>query len=753
MARILKYLRPFTFLLVAAVALLFLQANADLALPDYMSRIVNVGIQQSGVESPVPQALRQATLERLGIFLTAGDKADVLAQYRLVDASAPDYATYLKQYPALADGPIYVLRSADAATTVRLEEILARPLLVVFGLEQAAQNPDQAAALFDGMGGGFDLAKLPPGTDLFAVLARLPDPQRAQIVAAVDARFSALGGVKALRQAAARAALAEYQALGANTVALQNSYLFRVGGQMLLIALISAVATILVGLLGSRIAAGLARDLRRLLFEKVMRFGGAEFEHFSIASLITRATNDITQIQGVMGIMVRMVFYAPIIGIGGILRAVDKSPSMWWTIALAVGVLLALIITAFSLALPRFRIIQSLVDKLNLVARENLSGMMVVRSFDRERHEEARFDQANRELTATNLFVNRLFVIMMPFMMLIMNGATMLILWVGAHQVAQAQMQVGDMMAFMQYAMQIVFAFLMLSMLFVMFPRADVSANRVADVLETPISVLDPAAPKHFPEPFQPTIEFRDVCFRYPDADDYVLHDLNFKIEAGQTVGIMGTTGSGKSTVVNLIPRFYDVTEGALLVGGVDIRQVPLKELRDKIGYIPQRSNLFTGTIESNLRYADEDADEETLRFALSLAQAGDFVQQRGQEAGDGLHTEVAQGGINFSGGQQQRLSIARALVKRAPIYIFDDSFSALDYRTEARLRRALLKELRHSTVLIVSQRIATIKNADQILVLDQGRLVGQGTHHELMRTNEIYREIALSQLKQEALA
>jgi len=448
-----------------------------------------------------------------------------------------------------------------------------------------------------------------------------------------------------------------------------------------------------------------------------------------------------------------MVFYAPIIGIGGIIRAVDKSPSMWWTIALAVGILLAMIITVFSIALPKFRLIQSLVDKLNLVARENLSGMMVVRSFDREKHEEARFDRANRELTDTNLFVNRLFVIMMPFMMLIMNGATMLILWVGSNQVAQAQMEVGDMMAFMQYAMQIVFAFLMLSMLFIMFPRADVSAHRVADVLEMPISVLDPAQPKHFPAAFQPTIEFRDVSFRYPGADDDVLHNLTFRIEAGQTVGIMGTTGSGKSTVVNLIPRFFDVTGGSLLISGVDIREVPLKELRDKIGYIPQRSNLFTGTIESNLRYADENADEETLRFALNLAQAADFVQERGQEAGDGLHAEVSQGGLNFSGGQKQRLSIARALVKRAPIFIFDDSFSALDYRTDARLRQALLKQLRHSTVLIVSQRIATIKNADQILVLDEGRLVGQGTHEELMRTNDIYREIALSQLKQEALA
>lgn len=748
MKRILKYLKPFTLLLLLAVALLFTQANADLALPDYMSRIVNVGIQQSGVESPVPDVMRQVTMERLGVFLTAEEKDAVLAQYKLIDSSSPDYETYLKQYPALADTPIYVLQTTDSAARSQLEAILTKPLLVVFGIEQALQNPDQAAAMF-GSGGGFDLSKLPPGMDIFQALKMMPAAQRTQLLDSVEARFAALGGEKALRQGAARAVVAEYEALGMDTAKLQNNYLFKVGGQMLLIALISAVATILVGLLGSRIAAGLARDLRRFLFEKVMRFSGAEFEHFSTASLITRATNDITQVQSVMGILVRMVFYAPIIGIGGIIRAVDKSPSMWWTIALAVGILLAMIITVFSIALPKFRIIQSLVDKLNLVARENLSGMMVVRSFDRETHEEARFDRANRDLTETNLFVNRLFVIMMPFMMLIMNGATMLILWVGSNQVAQAQMEVGDMMAFMQYAMQIVFAFLMLSMLFIMFPRADVSANRVADVLEMPISVLDPAEAKRFPENFQPTIEFRDVSFRYPGADDDVLHNLTFRIETGQTVGIMGTTGSGKSSVVNLIPRFFDVTGGSLLVSSVDIREVPLKELRDKIGYIPQRSNLFTGTIESNLRYADEDADEKTLKFALEIAQAADFVQERSE----GLQAEVSQGGVNYSGGQKQRLSIARALVKRAPIYIFDDSFSALDYRTDARLRQALLKQLRHSTVLIVSQRIATIKNADQILVLDEGRLIGQGTHEELMKTNEIYREIALSQLKQEALA
>lgn len=749
MRRILKYFKPFGFWLLIAITLLFIQANADLALPDYMSRIVNVGIQQSGVESPLPQAMRQSTANHLELFLSPEAQAELQSAYALITSSSADYSTYLNSYPALANEPIYVLTTDDPAEQQRLEQMLIRPLLAVFAVEQAVQNPEQAAAMLGSLSGGFDLSKLPPGMDIFTVLGRLPADVRQQIVEAVNQRFEALGGENALRQAAGRATLAEYTALGMDTQRLQNNYLFRVGGQMLLIALVSAVATVLVGLLGSRIAAGVARDLRRILFERVMRFSGAEFERFSTASLITRAANDITQVQTVIGIMVRMVFYAPIIGIGGILRALDKSPSMWWTIALAVGVLLLMIITAFSLALPKFRIIQSLVDRLNLVARENLSGMMVIRSFDREQHEEARFDQANRSLTDTNLFVNRLFVIMMPFMMLIMNGATMLILWVGSHQVAQAQMGVGDMMAFMQYAMQIVFSFLMLSMLFVMFPRADVSANRIAEVLETPISVTDAEQIRHFPEPFRASIEFRNVSFRYPGAEDDVLHNLCFEIEPGQTVGIVGTTGSGKSTVVNLIPRFYDVTEGAILIDGVDIREVPLKELRDKIGYIPQRSNLFTGTIESNLRYADEDADEATLQLALNIAQAADFVQERPE----GLQAEVSQGGVNFSGGQKQRLSIARALVKRAPIYIFDDSFSALDFRTDARLRQALLKELRYCTVLIVSQRIATIKNADQILVLDEGRLVGRGTHEELMQTSEIYREIALSQLNQEAFA
>lgn len=749
MSRLLKYFKPFAFSLLVAIALLFAQANADLALPDYMSRIVNIGIQQSGMESALPQVMRAETMTRLGLFLSAQEQAELLAVYRLAQPGSSEFEALSKQYSALSQ-PVYILQAVDAATRTQLEGLVARPFLTVWGLEQAMQNPEQAQALFGNLGGGFSGAALPPGMTIFDVMGKLPAAQREKMLQAVDARFEALGGEKALLQAAGRAALAEFEALGGDVQALQSAYLWRVGGQMLLVALLSAVATILVGLLGSRIAAGLARDLRRLLFEKVMHFSGAEFEHFSTASLITRATNDINQVQAVTGILVRMVFYAPIIGIGGIIRAIDKSPSMWWTIALAVGILLTMIISVFSLALPKFRLIQTLVDKLNLVAREGLTGMMVVRSFDREQHEEARFDRANRELTETNLFVNRLFVIMMPFMMLIMNGATMLILWVGSNQVAQAQMEVGDMMAFMQYAMQIVFAFLMLSMLFIMFPRADVSAHRVADVLEMPISVVDAPQPQHLPEDFHPALEFRNVSFRYPGADDDVLRGISFRIQPGQTVGIMGTTGSGKSTVVNLLPRFFDVTGGEVLLEGINVREIPLRDLRDKIGYIPQRSSLFSGTIESNLRYADEKAEEETLLKALETAQAAEFVQERES----GLAAEVIQGGGNFSGGQKQRLSIARALVKRAPIYIFDDSFSALDYRTDARLRQALRKHLRNSTVLIVSQRIATIKNADKILVLDEGRLIGEGTHEELMQSNEIYREIALSQFKQqEALA
>jgi ATP-binding cassette subfamily B multidrug efflux pump len=745
MLRILKYLKPFLLMLVVAVALLFVQADADLTLPDYMSRIVNVGIQQGGVEHAVPEALRKSTMEHAFLFLTEKEQAEVKAHYRLVDKSSPDYETYVKKYPALAKESIYVLKDSGKETIRQLEPIMSKSMLLVFGIEQIEKDPAMAKKLMPNA--RFDLSKLPPGTDLFALMAQMPESQRQQIVKSMSLRFEAIGGEKAMVQAAARAVKAEYDALGMNTSRIQNRYILYTGGLMLLIALISAVATISVGYLAAKISAGFGRDLRHYLFEKVMRFSGAEFDRFSTASLITRSTNDITQVQTAAAIMVRMMFYAPIIGIGAIIHALDKSPNMWWTLVLALTVLIGVIAVAFTIAVPKFKIVQMLIDRLNLIMRENLSGMMVVRAFNRQKYEEERFDRANVDLTKTSLFVNRVFVVIMPVMMLVLNGIMVLILWVGAHEVAKSTMQVGDMIAFMQYAMQVVFAFLMLSMLFILLPRADVSANRVADVLETEITVLNPPKPRGFPDPFEPSIRFDHVYFRYPDAAEDMLHDIHFEIEPGKTIGVMGTTGSGKSTLVNLIPRFYDVTGGAIYIDGVNIREVPLQELRDKVGYVPQRSNLFAGTVESNLRYANENATEEEMIQALKIAQA-DFVL----EDPKGLKAKVSQGGINFSGGQRQRLTIARALVKRAPIYIFDECFSALDYKTDARLRRALKEHLSGRTIIIVSQRVATIKNSDQIIVLDEGRMICKGTHHELMETCEVYREIALSQLKQEAV-
>ena len=744
MLRLLKHAKPFYPIILLIILLLFIQANADLALPDYMSRIVNVGIQQGGVERAIPEALRQSTMDRLSLFLTEEEKAKIKDLYSLVDRTSPDYETYLKRYPALAQGPIYVLKPTDAATIERLQPAIARAIVLVQGIEQIQAHPEQARMLMPGL--GLDLSKLPAGTDLFALIGRLPFEQRKRLIEAVDRRFEALGGEKALVQAAARAVRAEYEAMGMDLSRLQNSYILRTGGQMLLIALLAAAITVTVGFLAARVAAGLARDLRRLFFEKVMSFYGAEMDRFSTASLITRVTNDITQIQTVSVFLLRMAFYAPIIGIGAVVRAISKSPSMWWILGLGVGILVGLVSLGFRLAVPKFKLIQELLDRLNRIARENLAGAMVVRAFNRQRYEEERFDQANRELTQTTLYVNRVFVMMMPLTMLLMNGISILIIWVGAHQVAQATIRIGDMMAFLQYAMQVFFSFMMLSMLSIMVPRADVAANRIAEVLETEPSIKDPENPKPLPYPFRPTIEFRHVSFRYPNAEEYVLRDISFTIQAGETVGIIGTTGSGKSTLINLILRFYEPTEGEIRISGVDIRQVRLKDLRAHIGYVPQHANLFSGTVESNLRFADEEAPGERLHQALEVAQAMDFILSNPH----GFNLPVAQGGVNFSGGQRQRLTIARALVKRAAIYIFDDCFSSLDYQTDLRLRRALRDYLRGSTIIIVSQRVATIKDADRILVLDEGQLIAQGTHEELMEKCEIYREIALSQLKLE---
>lgn len=744
MLRLLRYLKPYILMILLTISLLFVQANADLALPDYLSKIVNNGIQQGGVENAVPQAIRQSEMNRLLIFMSPAQKELVLGGYTIVDRNSSDYATYVEEYPLLANESIYVRNDLDKVAIDELNPVMAKSFLVVSTLDEIVADPSKAAVI----GEQFDLSRLPPGTDLFALLGQLPEAQLSQMTTAIDEQFSLLGE-SMINQMAVGVVKAEYEALGVDAAKLQQDYILRVGGVMLLISLLGGVCTVLTGLLAAQTAAGAARDIRKDLFKKVESFSSAEFDTFSTASLITRSTNDVTQVQLVIFMILRMVFFAPIIGIGGVLRALGKGASMWWIIAVAVMALLSLILIVFWVALPKFKIMQSLVDRLNLVTRENLSGMMVIRAFNKQEFETVRFDKANRDLTDTSLFIARVMVTMFPVMMLIMNGLSLLIIWVGAHQVAEAKMQVGDMMAFMQYAMQIVFAFLMLSMMFIFLPRASVSGGRIADVLETELSIHDQQNPILFSEPFVGRVEFRNVTFRYPGAQDDVLHDITFTAEPGQTMAFIGSTGCGKSTVINLIPRFYDVTEGAIYVGGVDVRQVKQSELRDKIGYIPQRGMLFSGTIESNLLYADKNASEEVLKESIEIAQASEFIFGKP----NGLAAEISQGGANVSGGQKQRLAIARALVKRPPIYIFDDSFSALDFKTDSALRRALKEKTGGSTVLIVTQRVATIKNADQIVVLDEGRVVGLGKHHELLENCETYREIAYSQLSEEELS
>ena len=747
MMRLGKYIKPYLVMLIAAIALLFVQANADLALPDYMSRIVNTGIQQGGIANAVPQAIRASQMAKLVLFLDAEEQQLVLASYDLVDSASADYERYLEKYPVLADEPVYVRTDFSTASTDAINPIMAKALMIVGGIEQAKADPEKAAAMSAG-DSGFDFSRIPEGADMFALLGMMPANQREAIATSITSQFDALGE-SGLVQAATGVIKIEYEEMGMNTVRIQSRYILTTGAMMIGLTLLAAACTITVGFLSARIAAGFARDLRTATFERVESYSGREFDKFSTASLITRSTNDIMQIQMVSMMLIRMVFYAPILGVGGIIRAIGKNSSMWWVIAVAVGALMLLVLFVYKVAVPKFKIIQKLMDRLNLVSRESLSGMMVIRAFNMQDREEQKFEGANKDLTDTMLFVNRVMVVMMPFMMFIMNGLTVLILWIGAKQIAASSMQVGDMMAFMQYAMQIVMAFLMLAMMFIMLPRAAVSADRVADVLETEPSINDPENPEIFDEAFDGTIEFKNVSFRYPEAEEDVLHDLSFTARPGEMTAFIGSTGAGKSTVVNLIPRFYDITGGEILVGGKDIRNVTQNALREKIGYIPQKATLFSGTIESNLRYADENASEETLEQSARISQSAEFIEERPEK----MAGEISQGGINVSGGQKQRLSIARALVKKPPIFIFDDTFSALDFKTDSNLRKALKAETGGSTVLVVTQRVSTIRNAEQIVVLDEGRIVGTGTHTELMETCETYREIATSQLTAEELA
>jgi len=741
MIKLTKYLKPFTALIITAIILLFVQAMSDLALPDYMSNIVNNGIQQGGIVNAVPNAVRKSQMDRLTLFMSPDNKSHVYEDYTLIDKTSPDYDRYAKDYPILSNEPVYVLRKIDKTETDSLNPVMGKAFLAVTGIEKMKANAKNGIIDFNGM-------KIPANADLYAMIAKMPKEQVSKMTDALDKQFAALGD-NMIIQAAVPSIKAEYAVLGIDTDKIQSSYIIRTGILMLLISLLSAACTVLVGFLAARTAAGLSRNLRRGIFTKVESFSNTEFDKFSTASLITRTTNDVTQIQMLVVIMIRMVFYAPIMGVGGILKALGKSNSMSWIIAVAVIALLGLILLVFSVAMPKFKIVQKLIDKLNLVTRENLSGMMVIRAFNTQGFEEERFDKANLDLTKTNLFVNRVMVVMMPLMMIIMNGVTLLIVWVGSHQIANSSMQVGDMMAFMQYAMQIIFAFLMMSMMFIMVPRASVSAQRIAEVLETAPTIVDSKDPKHFEEESKGFVEFRNVSFRYPGADENVLKDINFRAYPGQTTAFIGSTGSGKTTLINLIPRFYDTAGGQVLVDGVDVRDVPQHELRDKIGYVPQKASLFSGTIESNLKYGDENASDEDIRKSAQIAQVFEFVMDKPE----GFFSEISQGGTNVSGGQKQRLSIARALVKKPEIYIFDDSFSALDFRTDAALRKALKAHTGSSTILIVAQRISTIMNAEQIIVLDDGKIVGAGTHKELMKNCETYKEIALSQLSKEELA
>lgn len=746
MIRLLKYLKPYSFFILAAIIMLFIQANADLALPDYMSRIVNIGIQQGGVETAVPSIIRQSRLKQALVFLNEADRERVLSSYDVVDPNTAGNSMTVNNQEIQIQESVFILKTTDAGEMDWLNGTMSKALAAVTGLEQMLANPEQAAQMAQSM--GMNLSQLPPGMDIYQLLGSLPPEQRATLDSALEQQFANLGE-NMLVQTAIRSVKTEYETLGLDPGVLQNQYILRTGAIMLLVSLVSVICAIVVGWIASRTSAGFARDVRKAVFEKVESFSSTEFDKFSTASLITRSTNDVTQVSMLVLMMVRMFFFAPIMGVGGIIRAMDKGSSMWWTIALAVVILLILVTVVFTIAIPKFKLIQKLVDRLNLVMRENLSGIMVIRAFNMQQHEEERFDRANQDLTGNILFINRVMASMFPFMMVIMNGISLLIIWVGSHQVAQSNMQVGDMMAFMQYAMQIVMSFLMMSIMFINLPRAAVSGDRIAEVLEIKPMIKDPEEPAEFPQPVRGLVEFRNVSFRYPDADENVICNVSFTAHPGKTTAIIGSTGSGKSTVINLIPRFFDVTEGQILIDGVDIRSVSQHDLRQQIGYIPQKSTLFSGTIESNLRFGDENASDELLNQAISIAQAGEFVYAN-QE---GLAAEISQGGTNVSGGQKQRLSIARALVKQAPIYIFDDSFSALDFKTDAALRKALRDNTAQSTLIIVTQRVSTILYADQIIVLDDGMVVGIGTHAELMKSCQTYREIAMSQLSVEELS
>lgn len=755
MTKLLKYVKPFTLSILVIIALLFGQAQCELALPDYMSDILDTGITKGGIQDGVMDAIRVKEYKNLALFMDDNQQKVFLDNYTLV---MPDKATQEQKedYPALKKEGLYLLNDVNEKQRTSIKNALSKAETTVYSLQQAEASmkkggsSDQKKELSDDEKKMAEmLSKLPPNTDMFTALSYMPKEKLMKLEDTISETTLAMGDSAVVAGNAAYVK-AEYKAIGLDVDAIQNNYILLAGGKMLFIALGSAICAILVGLFASRVAAGLARILRKKVFEKVENFSNEEFNKFSTSSLITRTTNDIQQVQMVLVMMLRIVIYAPIIGIGAIIHVLNSEASMTWIIALCVVVLLSLIGVLMSVAMPKFKINQMLIDKINSVTREFLDGMPVIRAFNTQKHEEAKFEDVNHKMMKTNLFINRTMSFMMPAMMLIMNGASLLIVWVGGHQIEAGSIQVGDMMAFIQYSMQIIMAFLMIAMVAAILPRATVSAKRITEVLDCDLSIRDPKNPKQFNTGQKGYIDFKNVCFRYPGAEEDVLHDISFTAKPGETTAFIGSTGSGKSTIINLIPRFFDVTEGQILIDGVDIREVTQHDLRNKIGYVPQKGVLFSGDIESNLRYAKEDASEEELEMAATIAQAKEFIDAKSE----GYATPISQGGTNVSGGQKQRLSIARALVKQPEIYIFDDSFSALDFKTDAKLRAALgeLTKKTKSTVLLVAQRVSSIMHAERIVVLDKGRVAGIGTHEELMKNCVVYQEIAYSQLSKEEL-
>lgn len=749
MLKVLKNLKNSFWAVVAIVILLCVQAKTDLTLPDYTSKIVNTGIQAGGIEVAVPEFISKENMEQILMF--SEDSDEISNSYTLLgDTLNEKEQKIAKKYFGndykIEPNTMYILKEMEKDQKEELETKLSTPLMIMSTInseetankikeQMTANMPEAQKQIFQNM-------------SLMDILKNMPEEQRNQMMEQFTEKIKDMSD--SIRTQAAISSVKEvYKNLGIDTDKIQNDYIWKTGMQMLGVAAITMVSAVLVMLFSSRVAARLGRDLREKVFTKVLTFSNKELNQYSTASLITRSTNDIQQIQQLITMLFRVVVYAPIIGVGGFIKVLTSSDnSMAWIIGVAILAILFVVGTLFIIAMPKFKKLQELTDKLNLVSREILTGLPVIRAFNQEKREEKRFDNANKDLMKANVFVNRAMSMMMPLLMFIMNSIMILVVWVGGHGVEEGLLQVGDMMAFIQYMMQIVMAFLMISMISIMLPRASVSANRINEVLETEPDIQDKPEIKKFDNNKKGLVEFKNVSFRYPDADTEILEDINFTAKPGQTTAIIGSTGSGKSTVVNLLPRFYDVTGGELLIDGVNVKDVSQKQLRDIIGFVPQKGILFSGTIESNIKYSDENMSDEKMIEAAEIAQATEFIDSKEKKYKD----EIAQGGGNVSGGQKQRLSIARAIAKDPEIFVFDDSFSALDFKTDSKLREALAEKTENKTVIIVAQRISTILNADQIVVLEEGKVVGIGTHEELMKNNETYRQIALSQLSEEEL-